>query len=342
MVEQFGVYPGVAHIGSRHLHCSPAVWGDYVYVNTTHTVLEYQKADLPKDSAPAPSLVCFNKKTGKVKWSDNTPGNIMLGPQWSNPTIIQVNGRAQVIMGQGDGWVRSFDCMTGELIWNFDINEKFARVNFRQEMNYRYLRQVIAEPVYCNGRLFFTAGYEREFSGITGRLCCIDPTKSGDVSSELLSDNEAITANPNSGLVWEFKGSTSGREGVHADDENPNVMHNSFGSVAIKNGLVVAVDLNGSIHCLDEKTGKRHWSYDTLDAIWGSPLILDEWIVFSNEDGCVYSIPLSDKLDKEQIRKNETFLMINSSPVFANGTLFFADLSRLFAIPTVAPQNADK
>ena len=341
MVERFGVHPGAAHIGSRHLHCSPAVWSDYVYVNTTHTVQEHQKADLPKDSAPAPSLICFDKKTGEVKWSDNTPGDIMLGPQWNNPTIIQVNGRAQVVMGQGDGWVRSFDCLTGELIWKFDINEKLARVKFQNEPFRRHLRQVIAEPVYCNGRLFFSAGYEHEFSDITGRLCCIDPIKKGDLSSELISADNTIIANPNSGLIWEFTGSSSGRKGVDADRENPNVMRDSFGSVVVKDGLVVAVDLLGSVHCLDEKTGKRHWSYDTMGDIWGSPLILDNWIVVVNED-CVFCIPLSDKLDAKQIRKNETPLFLHSSPVFANGTLFSTDYSKLYAIPARAPEKADK
>ena len=205
----------------------------------------------------------------------------------------------------------------------------------------RHLRQVIAEPVYCNGRLFFSAGYEHEFSDITGRLCCIDPTKKGDVSSELISADNTIIANPNSGLIWEFTGSSSGRKGVDADRENPNVMRDSFGSVVVKDGLVVAVDLQGSVHCLDEKTGKRHWSYDTEGDIWGSPLILDNWIVVANEN-CVFFIPLSDKLDAKQIRKIETPLFLHSSPVFANGTLFFTDYSKLYAIPARAPKKAEK
>ena len=201
MRAEFGVFPGAAHIGCRHQHCSPAVWGDYVYVNTTHTVHAFQLDDLDKDTEPPPSLICFHKKTGEVKWMDNSSGNLSLNPQWNNPTVIQAGGRNQVVMGQGDGWVRSFDCDTGALIWKFDINEKSARLKFGEEGPYDpFLRSVLAEPVFHNGRLFFSAGGDYEFGSVTGRLCCIDPSKTGDLSSELLSEDGEISANPDTGI----------------------------------------------------------------------------------------------------------------------------------------------
>ncbi len=246
MVEKFGVFPGATHIASRHLHCSPAVWQDFVYVNTTHSVRQHQQKDLPKGEPAAPSLICFNRHTGDVQWSDNSPGNQVLGPQWNNPTVIRAGGKDQVVMGQGDGWVRSFDCKSGELIWKFDMNEKSARLEFGEEWQFNgYLRQAIAEPVFYEERLFLVGGAEYEFGSSTGRVCCIDPSKTGDISVELLTEDKKISANPESGLVWEFTGSASGNDGWKADSKNPNVMHSSLGVVSIANGLAIVADLHG-------------------------------------------------------------------------------------------------
>ena len=336
MLEKFNVVPGAAHIGSRQLHCSPAVWGDYLYVNTTHTALPYRgEGPATKDAKAPPSLICFNKKNGTVKWTDNTPGDSVLGPQWGNPTVIQAGGRNQVVIGQGDGWVRSFSCLSGELIWKFDINEKADRIKHRNKLgpHAMYLGQVIAEPVFENGRLFLARGYEYEFGVCTGRLCCIDPAKTGDLSSELLSANDEVSANPNTGLIWEFKGSPSDSEGAKADEKNPNVMHRSSGSVAVHNGFVIASDGAGSIHCLDEKSGKRHWSYETLGGIYGSPLIMGDTVLVVDEDGTVSRIKLANKMDKSGIGTNWTYFFIQTSPIYANGTFYFTSYPKFIAVP---------
>src|SRR5206468_1077250 len=89
-----------------------------IYVSTGNGVGE----DLKTVPAPnAPSLVCLDRDTGKVLWSDCSPVDI-LHSQWSSPLVIEVKGRGQVIAAQGDGWVRSFDALSGELIWKFDTN----------------------------------------------------------------------------------------------------------------------------------------------------------------------------------------------------------------------------
>jgi outer membrane protein assembly factor BamB len=43
-------------------------------------------------------------------------------------------------------------------------------------------------------------------------------------------------------------------------------------TVAIWNGLVIASDVSGMIHCLDARTGKRYWSCKTDSNIFTSPL----------------------------------------------------------------------
>ena len=45
-------------------------------------------------------------------------------------------------------------------------------------------------------------------------------------------------------------------------------MHGTVSSVAVHDSLVVAVDCLGYIHCLEARTGKKHWSCDTFREIF--------------------------------------------------------------------------
>ena len=60
--------------------CSPLVAGDLVFVVTGNGVGgEKAKVVAPK----APSFLAVNKTTGKVVWSDNSPGDKIMEGQWS-------------------------------------------------------------------------------------------------------------------------------------------------------------------------------------------------------------------------------------------------------------------
>ena len=85
----------------------------------------------------APSLVCLDKDTAEVVWTDNSPGANVLYSEFSSPLVANIGGRGQVVVAQGDGWVRSFDPANGELIWKFDINPKTSKYSFgRGKRNY--------------------------------------------------------------------------------------------------------------------------------------------------------------------------------------------------------------
>src|SRR6185503_11112475 len=119
--------------------------------------------------------------TGKVVWADNSPGKDIHDAQISSPLVAEVGGRAQAIVGQGDGWLRGFDAATGKLLWKCDLNPKAAKYDFaRGDRNY-----VVATPVLCDGRVYIPVGQEVEHGDGPGCLYCIDPTKTGDVSPEL-------------------------------------------------------------------------------------------------------------------------------------------------------------
>jgi outer membrane protein assembly factor BamB len=107
-------------------------------------------------------------------------------------------------------------------------------------------------------------------------------------------------------------------------------MHRTLGMVAIHEGLLVIGDFAGLVHCLDAKTGQVHWTYDTMAAIWGSPLIVDGKIYLGNEDGDVLVFQLGPAC--KLLAKNNMAGAVYGTPAVAAGVLYIATQTKLFAI----------
>jgi outer membrane protein assembly factor BamB len=357
MREELGVAPhGTIMFLARS--CSVAGYHDWIYVVTNNGVDQlHSEVITPR----APSLVCFNKTNGDVVWEDNSPFDRILHGQWASPLVIEVEGRPQVIVPQGDGWLRSFDpAGDGEggskVLWEFDMNPKASNWERggRGDRN-----NILATPVFHEGRVYLASGQEPDHGAGVGRLCCIDPTKTGDISSELvvdakgtqlnlgdevdrrekmLKEGERAIVNLNSGLVWEYGGIDD--DGTITGDEGQIVFHRSVANVAIADGLVLATDIFGSVHCVDAMTGKRCWEYDTLASIWAAPLIVDGKVYIADEEGIVTILRLSREFQKlESIEMDNT---IWSSPIFVNGVLYLATRRTLFAIESQPSASGNK
>ena len=314
MREKLGVVPRGVMIGCNANHCSIAAYEELIYVNTNNA--RYGTSVTAPD---APSLVCFNQNTGEVVWTDNSPGADILDVQFGSPLVAVVEGRPQVIMGQGDGWLRSFDCRTGELIWKFDINDTCPERGqpFRAGGHLNYF---VATPVFYNDRIYIAGGRHSEVGFGAGRLCCIDATKKGDVSSVLDGGAGKSVPNPNSGLVWEF---------TSRGEDFWDTMHCSMSSVAVDDSLVIAPDAEGLIHCLDAESGEKYWTHDTLSQIHGSPLIVDGRVfVGGDSDFHVLELSRTRNVLTEYPMPNR----VETAPAFANGVLYLATKNTLYAI----------
>lgn len=336
LIKRFDISPFVPIMGPpRPCSIGPS-WNGRIFVTTNNGVSE-DRNSIPKPEAP--NLICLDKDTGEVYWTDHSPGENILMTQFASPTVAEISGQVQVIVPQSDGWVRAFHPQTGEKLWEFDVNPKSTVHNQsgRGDRN-----SLLGNAVVYQDRVYIASGQDAEQGEGPGRLVCIDPTKRGDVSSELAVDakgkalprrrkqafeaksGEQAIPNPNSALVWEF--SNCGKE---FEDE----MHRLLSSVVVANNLVIAADAAGLVHCFDAKTGKRYWAHDTLAAIWATPLIVGDKIYISDDDGDMavfqlgadskYSVPLATVSHLNSI---------HSSPVYANGTLYVANNNALFAI----------
>ena len=136
-----------------------------------------------------------------------------------------------------------------------------------------------------------------------------------------------VKPNPNSAAVWHYTGHDANADGSFDFEET---MHRTLGMVAIKDDLLVIADLAGLLHCLDLETGKVHWTYDTLAAVWGSPLLADGKIYLGDEDGDVIVMELSPKM--KLLAENNVADSVYSSPVAVDDVLYIATRSRLIAI----------
>src|SRR5206468_7376291 len=78
MMQALGVRP------HNLVKCSPTIWGDVLFICTSNGVAE-DHVTIPAPNAP--SFIALEKQTGKILWTDNSPGENILHGQWSSPTV---------------------------------------------------------------------------------------------------------------------------------------------------------------------------------------------------------------------------------------------------------------
>ena len=320
MMDELGVFP------HNLATSSPVLYGDKIFITTSNGVDE---AHLEIPSPRAPSFLAVNKNTGKVVWEDNSPEDRILHGQWSSPAVGVVNGKAQVYMPGGDGWLYAFDAESNDeeakLLWKFDLNPKDSV----WELGGAGTRNaIIATPVFSENSVVLAVGQDPEHAEGVGHIYRIDATKSGDISPMIEDGNGGYKENSNSGEIWHFGGID--KDGSITGEEEGLIFRRTLSTVSIYDGLVYAADLSGFVHCLDFKDGKRYWEHDTLSGIWGSTLVADGKVFIGDEDGELSILKTGKKL--EEIDEKVFNSSVYSTPTIANGVLYVSDRARLYAI----------
>lgn len=344
MIDKLGVFP------HNLSDCSPLLVGDDLWVVTSNGVNEdHLNVPAPK----APSFIKVDKKNGDVLWQDNSPsaallvvpkgnlgqkdffktlvnrGQLIQHGQWANAAYGVVNGQPQVIFPGGDGWLHAFDPQ-GKLIWKFDCNPKDAKY----ELLGRGTRNdFIATPVVYKNRVYIGVGQDPEHKFGVGHLWCIDMTKKGDVSPELVTDDSVFPPktkkNPDSAEVWHYGG-------IITDPKEKKRLNRNYyfgrtmSTCAIHDDLVYAADLAGVLSCLDANTGKVYWEFETEAETWSSPYYADGKIYLGNDSKAVFVFEAGKKLNK--LAENEMGGRIRATPVAAHGVLYVMTENKLYAI----------
>ena len=283
MMEEVGSHP------HNMSNSSPVIFGDLIYVSTSNGQDE-SHVHIPSPRAPA--IIALNKKTGKLVWEDNSVGERILHGQWSSAAVGKIGGVDQVVIGQGDGWARGYEALSGKKLWEFDLNPK-------DSVWPKTRNEVISTPVIYDNVVYIANGQDPEHGEGVGHLYAIDGTKRGDITK--------------SGQIWHY-----------------DKIRRSISTGALADGLLYYADFSGFLHCLDAKTGKPYWTHDMLAAIWGSPMVADGKVYLGDEDGDV--AVLQHGKEKKLLAEMNMGSSVYCTPVPAHGTLFIANRNQLYAI----------
>ena len=317
MIEELGVFP------HNLATSSPVIHGDLVFIVTSNGVAE-DHIEVP--SPRAPCFLAVNKNTGKVAWEHNQPFDQILHGQWGSPAIGIVNGKAQVYFPGGDGWLYAHDAETGKELWKFDCNPKESKWEL-QGAGTR--NAIISTPVFVENSVIISVGQDPEHGEAVGHMWRIDATKTGDISAELGEIGKPGKPNPASGVIWHYGGMHQSEAGEEAEP----LIRRTMSTVAVVDQLVFNADLSGFVHCVDLKTGKRHWEHDLLSGVWGSCLAVDGKVFLGNEDGVLTIYEATSEKANVLAEKNTVnYSSVYSTPTFANGRMYLSDRTRLYAV----------
>ena len=326
MMDELGVFP---HNASNS---SVLIVDDLVYACTSNGQ-DWTHSNIP---APlAPSFVAVNKKTGELAGEDDANiGPRILHGQWSSPSAGIVNGKTQVYFGGGDGWLYAFDpkpvkaeddISLLKTIWKYDANPPEYRVKNGKPVRYPAAdgpSEINATAVFYKNRIFVPIGQDPEHGEGVGHLVCIDPAKgTGDVT-------KAAT-------IWSYKG-------INRSISTP--------SIDPANNLLFVGDFSGFVHCLDADTGKVQWVHDMKAHMWGSTFVADGKVYVGDEDGDVVVFASSKEkkiLSKMMVDGKEQDgpnlgSPVYSTPIVANGVVYIASNTHLYAIYDQARAEATK
>ena len=283
MIEEVGAHP------HNLANSSPVAHGELLYVSTSNG---HDESHVNVPSPRAPAIIAINKNTGKLVWEDNSVGEKILHGQWSSPAVGKIGDVIQVVIGQGDGWVRGFEAVSGKKLWEFDLNPK-------DSVWPKTRNEVISTPIIVDNVVYIANGQDPEHGEGVGHLYAIDGTKRGDITQ--------------TGRLWHY-----------------DKIRRSISTGALHNGILYYADFSGFLHAVDAKTGKPYWVHDMLAAVWGSTIVVDDKVMLGDEDGDV--VILQAGKEKKLVAEMNMGSSVYCTPVAANGALFIANRNQLYAI----------
>jgi outer membrane protein assembly factor BamB len=300
MYKELGVFQHNATSGY------PLIVDNKLFAPTCNGV-DWTHTNIPAPQAP--SFIMLNAEDGSLQGEmDHVASERVLHCSWSSPTYTEVDGKPQIIFAAGDGWVYSmapetdkkddFDILKEH--WRFDANPPEYRKNAAGEpIKYTESEgpsEIIATPVVYDGLVYVAIGQDPEHGEGLGCLSCIDPKMTGDISGK---------------AVWTFKD-----------------IERSISTCAIKDGLVYIADFTGRLFCLDAKTGKEYWRFDTKGHIWASPYVVEGRVYIGNEEGDLYI--LAEGKELKELKRIEFPSPLLSSAIAANGCLYITTHTHLY------------
>lgn len=239
VVDGGRVYVHFGHMGSACLNArdGAVVWStqDHRYApvhgNGGSPVLTHGKLVFSIDGTDKQQAVALDAGTGKTAWV--TPRNAKPGKPFSfcTPLVIPVKGKDQIV-SVGSDVVMGLEPDTGKEVWRLKISGY----------------SIVPRPVYGNGLLYFSTGYDNPV------LYAVRPDGVGDVT--------------NTHVVWKAK------KGAPRN-----------ASPLLIGDALYCVSDSGLLTCYDAATGAERWNENLGGAYSASPVYAGGRVYLLSEDG---------------------------------------------------------
>ena len=272
------------HRGRGMFKGSPCAYENRLYIGNTDNLLR-----------------CLDAQTGRTVWRVNTGKDLD-----SSPCVID----DRLYIAGENGNLRCLVPQTGKQIWKRfvgGIGPGSVLGSNGSETS----------PAVADGQVF-TATYD-------GVLFCVD-AKSGAVqwraktgddtdASPVIHDEFVYAcAEERAPYLYCFARDT-GRQ-VWRYDGNARGYY-STPAVAVGHIYVGAED--GRLHCVDARSGKKSWTFQTRAGVWSSPCVIDDRVVAPSRDGHVYCL---DAKSGQLIWSVKLDGRIISTPCIVAGTIW--------------------
>ena len=229
------------------------------------------------DGASDPFVVGLNKGNGQVLWKAARPSNAKKKFSFSTPLLITVNGQKQVV-SPGSAVICAYDPKTGREIWRVRYAEGYS---------------VVPRPVFGNGLVYFSTGFDRPV------VMAIRPTGTGDVTE--------------THVAWTLTKSAP-----------------TTPSLLLAGDELYMVSDGGIASCVDSRTGRVHWQERVGGNYSASPLYADGKVYFQNEEGTGVVIKAGREFQK--LADNSLNERTLASYAVGDGALFIRGEQHLFKV----------
>ena len=190
-------------------------------------------------------------------------------------------------------------------VWQFDFDPAAPKTNVHKYNTNRREgpSNFYGMPVFHQNRIYAAGGGDLWWGKNEAWLKCIDATRTGDITTN--------------GLVWSYP-----------------LQKHVLSTPAIYNGLVFIADCGRTFHCVDAETGKPLWTHEIKGEVWASPLVADGKVYLGTRSGNFYVFEAGR--EKKVLSATELGNPISGTATAANGVLYVATMSRLYAIQAAA------
>lgn len=220
---------------------------------------------LSADGAEDPCLYALDKYTGAIKWKTARDSNAKKNFSFCTPTVIMEKGEVQIISPASD-YVFAYD-YNGKQIWKFNYPNGYS---------------VVPRPVYENGIIYVSSGYD------SPTLYAIRSGGQGDITK--------------SHLAWET------RKGVPRNS-----------SVLVVNDMLFMAADNGVVSCLNAKNGQLYWMERVAGSCSASLLLANGRIYLCDESGKTFIFKAQKEYSL--IATNDLGERMLASPISYQGSL---------------------